>query len=228
MKLEDTNQNLIKGLREKTKEDEIGQHATLAALIFQYNDEQKKRTVQHHTILKHYSEKIDQSNTNSIQLGDKLHQKQEDSIVEFDEKMDQNLSKIVNTCGKVSEEIHQNFNQLNDDLQQTIDTNKKMYSGVRLIISVVVCVMASFLGLALAYIASEKLYFEDSRHKKLAIAQHQLEEATKTIGIYKGITETQQFMEKNNIKIDPKKKEVIIKNYKFVKKLGNNRLSVKL
>ncbi len=42
MKLEDTNQNLIKGLREKIKEDEIGQHASLAALIFQYNDEQKK------------------------------------------------------------------------------------------------------------------------------------------------------------------------------------------
>ncbi len=228
MKLEDTNQNLIKGLREKIKEDEIGQHASLAALIFQYNDEQKKRTVQHHTILKHYSEKIDQSNTNSIQLGNKLHQKQEDSIVKFDEKMDQNLSKIVNTCGKVSEEIHQNFNQLNGDLQQTINTNKKMYSRVRLIISVVVCVMASILGLALAYIASEKLYFEDSRHKKLAIVQHQLEEATKTISIYKGIAEIQQFMEENNIKIDPKKKEVIIKNYKLTKKLGNNRLSVKL
>ncbi len=228
MKLEDTNQNLIKGLREKTKEDEIGQHATLAALIFQYNDEQKKRTVQHHTILKHYSEKIDQSNTNSIQLGDKLHQKQEDSIVKFDEKVNQNLSKIVNTCGKVSEEIHQNFNQLNGDLLKTISTNKKMHSRLRLIISVVVCVMASFLGLALAYIASEKLYFEDSRHKKLAIVQYQLEEATKRIDSYKSIAKTQQFMEKNNIKIKLKKKEVIIGNYKKIKKLGKNKLSIKL
>ncbi len=228
MKLEDTNQNLIKGLREKVKDEEIGQHATLAALIFQYNDEQKKRTVQHHTILKHYSEKIDQSNTNSIQLGDKLHQRQEDSLVKFDEKVDQNLSKIVNTSDKVSEEIHQNLNQLNGDLRQTINTNKKMYSRVRLIILVVVCVMASFLGLALAYIASEKLYFEDSRHKKLAIVQHQLEEATKTINIYKGTSETQQFMEKNNIKIDIKRKEVIIKNYKSTKKLGKNKISVKL